>query len=241
MKKNLLLIHGWNYRNYTKMTEETDAWHNRQHFVDLLAENFNIYRLNLPGFCGEKEPNKKYYTLDDFADYINHYLEKNEIKLDYVLGYSFGGSVAITWKNKYPSKVKLILVSPAIIRNRDKSKKFIKTPKALKPFRNFVRDLYLIYYVKNNEMRYGTKFLKNTYQEIVRQDVTDELEKIESSEICIIYGALDKMVNPYKLQETVAEDYQKRIAFIENGGHDIANSHPEEIITNIKKFYEELK
>ncbi len=241
MKKNLLLIHGWNYRNYTSMTDEDDAWHNRKHFVDLLEEDFNIYKLNLPGFCGEKEPDKKYFTLDDFADYINDYIQKNNIPVDYVLGYSFGGPVAITWKNKYPSKVKLILVSPAIIRNQDKSKKFVKTPRVLKPFRDFVRDLYLIYYVKNNEMRYGTKFLRNTYQEIVRKDVTDELEKIDPNEVCIIYGTLDKMVKPYKLQEKVNQDYKKRIAFIENGGHDIANSHPEEIISDIKKFYKELK
>ncbi len=237
MKKNLLLIHGWNYRNYTNMTKETDAWHNRKPLIDLLKKEFNIYKLNLPGFCGQNEPKQKYYTLDDFAYYINDYLNKNNINIDYVLGYSFGGPVAITWKNKYPSKVKLILVSPAIIRNNNKSKKFIKTPRVLKPVRDFIRDLYLIYFVKNNEMRYGSKFLRNTYQEIVRKDVTSELEKIDPNEVCIIYGALDKMVNPMKLKQNVSPKYQKRIAFIDGGGHDIANSHPKEIIAYIKKFY----
>ena len=45
------------------------------------------------------------------------------------------------------------------------------------------------------------------------------------------------MVNPIKLKQSASSKYQKRIAFIEDGGHDIANSHLEKIIDIIKKFY----
>ena len=43
--KKILLIHGWNYHNYTKMTKETDAWHNRKQLIETLQEEFKVYKL----------------------------------------------------------------------------------------------------------------------------------------------------------------------------------------------------
>ena len=98
--KKILLIHGWNYRNYTSQTDEKDAWHNRKEFVDNLSKKYEVYKLNLPGFCGEKEY-KDAWTLDDYAKFIEDYLTKQKIDVDYILGYSFGGAIAITYYLKY--------------------------------------------------------------------------------------------------------------------------------------------
>lgn len=232
--KKILLLHGWNYLNYTKMTEETDAWHNRAKFVRELEKNYEVYKLNFPGFCGEKEP-KKAWNLEDFAEYVHDYLKKNKLKVDYILGYSFGGAVAVKYNRTFDNNQKLILISPAIVRNNNKSKKFVKTPKILSPIRNMVRDFYLIYKVKTKEMVYGTKFLRNTYQNIVRIELIDELECIKPDRIKIIYGSDDTMVNPHLVESTVKDKYKKCIHFIEGGGHDIANTHPNEIIKIIGK------
>lgn len=232
--KKILLLHGWNYNNYTKMTEKKDAWHNREVFVKELEKKYEVYKLNFPGFCGEKEP-KRPWNLEDFAAYVNDYLKNNNLEVDYILGYSFGGAVAVKYNRLYNNNQKLILISPAIVRNFDKSKKFAKTPALLKPIRNFVRDLYLIHIVKTKEMVYGTKFLRNTYQSIVRVELIDELENIKPSLISIIYGREDAMVNPKLVQETIKEEYKKCIHFIEGGGHDIANTHTDEIIKLIGK------
>lgn len=37
--KNILLLHGWNYKNYTGMTTSKDAWHNRENLVKELKKN----------------------------------------------------------------------------------------------------------------------------------------------------------------------------------------------------------
>ncbi|MCH5166831.1 MAG: alpha/beta hydrolase [Erysipelotrichales bacterium] len=232
--KKILLLHGWNYKNYTKLTEEKDAWHNRKKFVSELEKNYEVYKLNFPGFCSEKEP-KKSWNLSDFAKYVHDYLETNNLKVDYVLGYSFGGAVAVTYNRLYDSKQKLILISPAIVRNYDKSKKFIKTPAFLTPIRNLIRNSYLINIVKTNEMVYGTKFLRDTYQSIVRIELIDEIEKIDPNRLKIIYGTEDKMVNPRLVESKVLDKYKKCIYFIEGGGHDIANTHTKELIDIIGK------
>ena len=80
--KKILLLHGWNYRNYSKLTDQKDAWHNREEFVSLLSKYFDVYKVNFPGFCGEEEP-KKSWNLEDYARYIKDYIDNNDLKFDY--------------------------------------------------------------------------------------------------------------------------------------------------------------
>lgn len=232
--EKILLLHGWNYRNYTSQTKEKDAWHNRTKLVKELEKKYEVFKINFPGFCGEKEPNQA-WTLTDYAKYIHTYLEDNNLKVDYILGYSFGGAVAITYNRLYDNNQKLILISPAIIRYYKKSSNFIKTPKILNPLRNKIRDFYLIHKVKTNEMVYGTKFLRATYQNIVRVELLDELEKIDKTKLKIIYGEKDTMVNPNRVLENINKKYKDRIFLIKDGGHDIANTHVKEIMEIIGK------
>lgn len=231
--KKILLIHGWNYRNYTSQTKEKDAWHNRKEMVQELEKNYQVYKLNLPGFCGEEEP-KQAWDLDDYADYIYEYLKKNNLNVDYLLGYSFGGAVAISYYLKYGKNEKVILVSPAIIRNHDSSRKFIKTPPIFDKVRNAIRDFYLVHIVKNNEMRYGTKFLRNTYQIIVRIDLRESVLQIPSEKLLIIYGEKDTMVNPKGVIDFFNPEYKKRVKTIPEGGHNIGGTHPVEVVKLIK-------
>lgn len=232
--KKLLLIHGWDYANYYGNIDKS-AWHNRQKFVDELEKYYVVKRPDLPGFGLQKEPNKKIYTLENYADFIHDYMIKNEFQPDYILGYSFGGAVAVTYLKKY-GNVKLILVSPALIRNSDQSKKYVKTPKILNPLRNLVRDYYLIHKVKVPEMVYGTKFLRNTYQSIVRVELIDTIKSFNTDDYIIIYGKDDNMVNPNRVLKEVNSNIKKRIHLIQGGRHDIANTHTKELINIIKRF-----
>ena len=232
--KKILLIHGWNYDNYYgRVTEE--VWHNRIKFINELEKNYIVKRPDLPGFGLQKEPNAKEYSLEDFADYIHDYIVKNDFNPDYILGYSFGGAVAVTYLKKY-GNVKLILVSPALIRNQDKSKKFIRTPKIFNPIRKALRNYYLVHNVKVPEMVYGTKFLRNTYQSIVRVELADTLKEFNPRDYILIYGDKDTMVDPNRMLNIVDPSIKERIHLIENGGHDIANTHTKEVIDIINEF-----
>ena len=232
--KKILLIHGWNYDNYYGRVNN-EAWYNRINFINELEKSYIVKRPDLPGFGLQKEPNVKEYSLEDYADYIHDYIIKNDFNPDYILGYSFGGAVALTYLKKY-GNVKLILVSPALIRNQDKSKKFIKTPKIFNPIRKVLRNYYLIHKVKVPEMVYGTKFLRNTYQSIVRVELIDTLKEIDTKDYIIIYGEKDNMVDPNRMINSVDSNIKERIHVIPNGGHDIANTHTKEIIDIINEY-----
>ena len=227
--KNLLLIHGWDYENYAHLQKD-DAWKNRNKFLEELKNHYNVYTINLPGFGNCQEPESNRWNLDDYAKYVDDYIKDNNLKIDYLVGYSFGGAVSIRYKTNY-EKIKLVLISPAIVRNvRENTKSFIKTPTFLKGLRNTIRDIYLSHYIKVPEMKYGTKFLKNTYQSIVREDLVCEIQKFNPNDITIIYGLLDTMVNPKLVINEVNEDFKKRIFTIKDGSHDIANTHTKETV-----------
>jgi len=231
MKKKILLVHGWNYNNYTNMTAETDAWHNRKNFVSALEQKYEVYKLNLPGFCGEAEPiNSSGWKLDDFAKYINNHLTKNKLNVDYILGYSFGGPVLVRWKTMFSQNTKLILVSPAIIRSSNNSKTFIQTPRLLTPIRNYLRNQYIIHIVKTKEMVHGTKFLCNTYQIIARDDLRLELQTIDPNDISLVLGDKDTQISPQKLYDSLDDNFKSTVHFINGGGHDIATTHTEKVV-----------
>ncbi len=234
--KKILLLHGWNWKNYTKLTNSKDAWNNRKEFVHDLQKNFEVYKLNFPGFCGEKEPKEKLWNLSDYASYVNDFLQRNKLKVDYILGYSFGGAVAIMYNNLYDKNQDIILISPAIVRTTNRVKRIPKTPACFDAIRKKIRDLYLIYIIKNPYMIYGTPFLKESYQTIVRVELLEDLKSIDTNKINIIYGKNDTQVNPLYVYNNVSEKLKKRIFFI-NGGHDIANSHTKELI----KYINDLK
>lgn len=231
--KTILLIHGWNYDNYHNRNQNKNAWENRKEFIEELKKYYNVVYPNLPGFGIAEEPKEKEWTLNNYANYINEYIKNNNLNIDYILGYSFGGAVAIRYKTLYNKNSKLILISPAIIRNQSKTKKFIKTPKSLENIRKIIRNFYTIYIVKTPEMKYGTSFLRNTYQIIVREELISELEKFNSNDYLIIYGEKDNMVDPNRMINESNQKIKKKIKVIHNGDHDIANTHTKELISII--------
>lgn len=236
MKKNILMLHGWDYEQYTKETKDTDAWDCYDELMECLRKDYNVYTLNFPGFCGESEP-KGEWDVEDFASYVNDYVKKNKLKIDIVFGYSFGGAVAVLYKNKYNKSAKLFLVAPAIIRNFDNSKKFVKTPKVVEFLRKILRNLYVIYVVGTPEMKYGTKFLRNTYQIIVRRDLREELSKISPDDILLLYGDNDKAVNPEVMNESLSEPLRKRVIMVKGADHDnIVTDYVKEISSSLKKL-----
>ena len=232
--KKILLLHGWDFRDYTKLTRSKNPWHNDIKFINALKKEYEVYQLTFPGFCGEKEP-KDAWTLDDYALFVNSYIRTSNIKFDYILGYSFGGAVAIRYNILFNNFQKLILVAPAITRNTNRSIKFIPTPEILKPLRKVVKDLYLKYIIKNEFMINGTRFLNDSYQNIVRVDLINDIQYIKPYNLKIIYGTEDNAVNPYLVYENVPKEYKKRIFFIKGADHDLVNNYAKVIVSIISK------
>lgn len=239
-KAKILLIHGWNYTNYTSLGC-TNTWSNRSKFVQEMSQHFNVVMINLPGFCGQPDPEKP-WTLNDYVDYVGKVIEKE--KPDYLLGYSFGGAIALRWKKQNEeSGVKAILVSPAIIRKYLHSDlSFMqKILKAILPNRIvfLLRDFYLTQFVKNPYYSKATIVMRETYRNIVAIDLRNDLQSV-SEPLTLIYGERDS-ATPSALVRDVLNDAVSHhdLYIILGGGHDIANTHTNELVGLIKKIKED--
>ena len=240
MKLKILLIHGWNYANYTS-SGCRDAWGNRSRFVTDLAKHFKVVSFNLPGFCGEKDPSIS-WNLDDFASFVGQKIQRE--KPDYVLGYSFGGAIALRWKKTTSdTRIKVILVSPAIIRKHKKLNLNIvqKILKIALPEKiiSILRNLYLTKVIKNPYYTNANSVMRRTYRNIVALDLRNDLVSVSDS-ISLIYGENDTATPPALIKSVLEEcGIINSLHIISSGGHDIANTHTEELISAILKIKEE--
>ncbi len=239
--KKLLLIHGWHWNKYS-FSGCQDAWGDNKTLLIKLSNNCSVLKFNFPGFCGEPEANRP-WTLDDYAVYLNDILKQHNFVPDIVLGYSFGGAVALRWKTKFVSDSKLVLVSPAIIRayktqSKTMSKLITLGKKIIPDFcRQFVRDIYLRFLVKNPYYIKGTKFLRDSYLNIVKIDLSQELKKIPQEEILLIFGTNDTITPVKTLLDRIGDSVLKdRIITLQNGNHNIIETHSEEITRIIERF-----
>ncbi|MDO8590257.1 MAG: alpha/beta hydrolase [bacterium] len=230
--KKILLVHGWNHDNYTS-SGCTDAWSNRSRFVEELSTYFEVVRFNLPGFCGEKEPEHP-WVLSDFSRYLDRVIQRE--KPDIVLGYSFGGAILLHWKAVSGNKtVKTFLVSPAILRRYEKKSVSIGWLKAILPERLIVlaRDFYLTSVVRNPYYTKASPVMRETYRNIVGLDLREDLLKV-SDELVLIYGEKDSATPLESVKDFLASrKSHHKLHVIEGGGHDIANTHTDELVSVI--------
>lgn len=236
-KPKILLIHGWNYANYTS-SGCNDAWANRSKFVQALSPYFNVVTINLPGFCGQPGPERP-WVIDDYVDHIDTIIGFE--KPDYALGYSFGGAILLRWERRTGNRpVKVILVSPAIIRryeHKDQSF-FQRTLKRVLSERliSLLRDIYLTKIIKNPYYTNATKIMRETYRNIVSVDLRKDLMEL-AEPITLIYGE-DDSATPVNLVQAIISNTQHKLNIIPGGGHDIANSHTVELVSLIIKELE---
>lgn len=231
MKKKLLLIHGWDHRNYSK-NGCTDAWANRSRFVKTLREHFEVITPNLPGFCGTLDPDRP-WTLDDFTNYVSDIIEQERPNL--ILGYSFGGAIVLHWKKLTgDTAIETFLVSPAILRKYKQSdlstvQKLLKTilPQG---FVSILRDFYLVQIVKNPYYTQATKVMRETYRNIVSIDLSKDLFGV-IDKLTLVYGEKDSATPPNLVQEVLNQSSNGHtLHIIAGGGHDIANSHTDKLV-----------
>ena len=234
VKPKILIIHGWNYKNYTSF-KILDAWSNRSELVEELSKYFLVVKVNLPGFCGQADPQYP-WNLDDYVYFVDRIIK--EEKPDCILGYSFGGAIVLRWKKMtLDVKIKAFLVAPAIIRKYESGdlKGFQNIFKAVLPnkFIHMIRDFYLINIIKNLYYSQATKIMRQTYKNIVSLDLRNDLIEVPDS-ITLIYGDYDTATPVGLIHGTLFKvNNRHKLKILHGGGHDIATTHPRDIATFI--------
>jgi len=231
-QKNFLILHGWG--------SKAQQWDKVSEII--AGEGFNVIVPDLPGFGESREPERP-WNLDDYCVFVQEFAKQLGLKNIYLLGHSFGGSLAVKFALKYPDQVeKLFLVGAACIRRKTLGKSLSK--KVAKIFRIFA---FLPFYssVRKGVYRYVFKsdyinsegVMRKSYLKIISEDLTDALRAIKIPTV-IIWGQNDNVTpieDAYLIEKNVPGS---KLAVIPGGNHDLERGNPEilgrKIVENIK-------
>ena len=238
-EKELVMIHGWDPNFYTNNLQENHqykgvAWINRKELISKLRSQFDVKFFDLAGFSGKAEPKSKFYDIENFSDDLNTWLLNENIEPLALIGYSFGGAVALNYKLRYKARTPVVLISPALTRKESTFSAIGNVSKDFVPgvVKEQLKSVYQ--YIFSKYYRHGSPFIRQSYDNIVRRNTSNDLEKVNCKDILLIYGTKDSSTPWIEVKDIVIKMGINHILI--NGGHNIGETNAVDIFNAITDF-----
>lgn len=224
----VLILRGWG--------SKIENW---QKFIPLLEkQGYKALSPDLPGF-GKEPPPQNSWSINDYAEWVRDFCEKNNLSQVFLLGHSFGGGVAVKFISQNPGIVqKLILVGAAIVRNKKEAGKVSGVMKKLSflPFYGFFRKMVYRFFVKSDyPLEEGV--MKETYLNVIGEDLTGLLSQINIP-VQIVWGEKDDYTpvkNAYLIKGKI---YKASSQIFPGIGHNPHREIPEKFADIVINFLE---
>lgn len=213
----IIVLHGWGANIDTVMP-----------IVNILAEDYEVYAIDLPGF-GESEEPKEVIGSFEYAEIVRKFLEKMGIKKASFIGHSFGGKLSIIMGVKHPELVdKLVLIDSAGLIPKRGPKYYFKVY-SFKSLRWIYKNLF--FWIKDDDRlkKFYDKFGSDDYRDsqgvmrkilvkVVNENLKPILKEIVAPTL-LIWGDKDDATPLYmgKIMEKEIKD--SGLVVIEDGGH----------------------
>jgi len=169
--------------------------------AEILAQNnIRVIVPDLPGFGKSEEP-KTAWSIDDYVEWAREFTELvPELKDSfYLLGHSFGGTLAAKFTIKYNQKVsRLFLVSASSIRIKTPSKKaaynFSRIVKLFYfiPYYELFRKFIYKYVIRKSDYAYVSGIMRDIYLKVIADDLSHKINFIKVPTI-LIWGDKDDL------------------------------------------------
>ncbi len=203
-----LILHGWG--------SSSQKWIK---VINLLSFKFQVIVPDLPGFGKSEEP-KEAWQMDDFKEFLDEFIKKVKIKNFYLLGHSFGGSIALIYNIEKKVK-RLFLVAPSLVRKNTLKKRIfsLRVPCPL-----FCKKV--IYKLIKTDYPYYQGVMKETLQNIISQDLSS-LRSLDKT--VLIWGKNDR-ITPLSHVKLIEKDVLEIIPY---AGHALEIEVPDLLVEKI--------
>ena len=218
----VLILHGWG--------SSSEAWLKVAEF--LTQSGYKIIVPDLPGFGKNLSPESP-WGIGEYVEWLNEFVKKNNLSRFFLLGHSFGGSLAVKFVLKYPQKIeKLFLVASSGIRKKTiKKKLFKRTAGLLKifsflPFYPLAKKAFYKIIIKKSDYPLAKGVMKETYLKVISEDISNYFNRISIPTI-IIWGDKDDTVpvsNAYFINREIKDS---KLIIIPGANHDLERKVPE--------------
>ena len=226
-EKTLLFIHG--------LSSNLQSWNKN---VSKLKNNYRCIALDLPGY-GKSTKNSSTYSLKEYADFLNSFIEKKNLQDVILIGHSMGGQVAVqTVLAAQDNFKKLILIAPAGIEtfSDDEAKlmkatytaAIVENSSAEQIRNNFKMNFHQFpedaeFMIKERiamkeaeDMKIYSKVVVNNIHAMLDEPVIERLAEIEIP-VLMIYGKNDLLIpntyfHPSQDINSLVQDAEERIS-----------------------------
>jgi pimeloyl-ACP methyl ester carboxylesterase len=244
----IVFIHGWMASK--KVYEE---------IVKDLSVSYRCISVDLPGF-GKSDVFPK-LTVEKIPDILNRFFTKLDIDKFYLVGNSLGGGISILFTDRYPEKVKkLVLVSPFVtFKQFSKTIYFliryviphVITRKIISPIFNLFRigmeitfsrkfDRKVIAEIKKQRIkRRAVNAFRMVYQ-LASMDLDSKLRQIRTDTL-VIYGTRDPLLSLLPIQPIFGVLNNIHLAIFENVKHYIFSFPTHDLAQKINLFFRDGK
>lgn len=229
----LLFLHGWG--------SNSDLW--LKTVPPLVAQGYELYFLDLPGFGRSQNPNES-FSLQDYSYTVVAFVEKRGLKKIHLVGHSFGGKISIKLAAENPELIdSLVLVDASGLPHKSVATdmkialaKLVKPVFAV-PFMKPLKDRLVRRFASEDYVSFP--HLKQTFINIVNEDVKSELTLIKKPTL-IIWGKEDD--NTYTPIEDAHHMHQaiktSELTIIPHAGHYSFLDQPEQFVQALLTFLE---
>jgi len=182
--QTILFLHGWggDEKSFTPI-------------LQYFKQHFNCLCPALPMFQSDsiKENPGAPWTLDDYADFVEEYLDKNDVEKCHIIAHSFGARVTALLLNKDPKRYgRIVLTGAAGIRKRSLCVWF-----KVRVYKLRKRVFKIKKQGGSSDYKKLTDAGKKTFQNIITFDLKNEIAKIIHPTL-LIFGGKDS-ATPIKL------------------------------------------
>lgn len=231
----VLILHGWG--------GSSNSWKKIQE--NLAYRGYRAICPDLPGF-GKSQPPKEAWSVSDYMDWVVELISRLELNEFHLIAHSFGGRIAVKLVNKYPEKIKsMILCSPAGIKTKIDAKtgaikslaafgNSIFDSKYLKDFKSSARNFFYLF-LKRKDYAKVKGVMRETMKRVLEEDLFSHLANINKKTL-IVWGEKDKLVPIRQAHIFKQKIKNSELVILPKTGHSPHLEAPEELSKVIFQF-----
>ena len=193
------------------------------HQIDYFSKNYHVIAIDTRGH-GKSPRGDKPFTIKQFSEDLNDFMDEKGIEKAHILGFSDGGNIALTFALKHPEKVEKLILNGANL-----------FPSGVKP--HYQWPIVIGYHIaklfskKSAEAKHNTELLGLMVNE---PNITcDELTQL-TMPVLVIAGTKD-MIKESHTRLIYKSLPNAQLSIIE-GDHFIANKNPKAFNAAVERF-----
>lgn len=238
-KPAIIILHGWGLTS--------------KRFVPLSGalkkQGYRVFVPDLPGFGTSEMPTRP-FTLADYVNFLDSYIQKRKLHSIVLIGHSFGGRVSLKYcMHERPHLKGLILTGTPgftpVPRKRlfafilvAKIGKFFFSGWPLNLIQKKIRVWYY-YLVGAREFYRAEGVMRETFKLIVQEELLPYIRRVRVP-CLLVWGALDQITPVWIAEKMHKEMKTSKLVIIPDSGHGVPFKDPDLFVSHIEGFLQSL-